>query len=140
MTPSCYSPRMELTQRQREVMDLLVTGMSNREIAEQLGMALRTVKAHLKFAALQNGYKKVSRVELLRAYRQSFNPETGLPLPATLTPAKLEVARLVISGLSNKEVAARRGTTEHVIKNYMRVVLDATGCWSRSELAARYSA
>ena len=37
-----------LTQREREVMDLLVKGMTNREIAESLVITNNTVKRHLK--------------------------------------------------------------------------------------------
>lgn len=35
-----------LTQREREVMDLVVTGRKNRQIAEALGISVKTVEAH----------------------------------------------------------------------------------------------
>jgi len=35
-----------LTQREREVMDLVVAGKRNREIAEQLSVSIKTVEAH----------------------------------------------------------------------------------------------
>jgi DNA-binding NarL/FixJ family response regulator len=38
-----------LSQRRREVLNLLVQGKSNEDIAEALGMALNTVKVHLAF-------------------------------------------------------------------------------------------
>ncbi len=52
-----------------------------------------------------------------------------------LTPTENKVAELVASGLSNKEVAARIGTTEQCVKNYNRSIFDKLGVWSRLELA-----
>lgn len=42
------SPLRSLTERQRETLQLLVQGLSNKEIARQLGLLESTVKAHLK--------------------------------------------------------------------------------------------
>lgn len=46
-----------------------------------------------------------------------------------------QIIRLVANGLKNKEVAVAVGTTEHVIKNYLRVIYDKIGLWNRVELA-----
>jgi DNA-binding NarL/FixJ family response regulator len=40
-------PAAELTPREREVLDLLATGLANKQIARRLGITERTVKAHL---------------------------------------------------------------------------------------------
>lgn len=48
------------------------------------------------------------------------------------------IVELVASGLKNKEVARQVGTTEHVIKNYLRVIYDKLGLWNRVELALWY--
>ena len=48
------------------------------------------------------------------------------------------VIQLVAQGLKNKEVAEAIGTTEHVIKNYLRVIYDKLGLWNRVELALWY--
>lgn len=45
------------------------------------------------------------------------------------------VIQLVAQGLKNKEVADAIGTTEHVVKNYLRVIYDKLGLWNRVELA-----
>lgn len=50
------------------------------------------------------------------------------------------VIELVAQGLKNKEVAERIGTTEHVVKNYLRVIYDKLGLWNRVELALWYEA
>jgi DNA-binding NarL/FixJ family response regulator len=58
----------------------------------------------------------------------------------TRTPNEREhrVIRLVAQGLKNKEVADEIGTTEHVVKNYLRVIYDKLGLWNRVELALWY--
>ena len=51
-----------------------------------------------------------------------------------------KVIELVAQGLKNKEVADEIGTTEHVVKNYLRVIYDKLGLWNRVELALWYEA
>ena len=45
------------------------------------------------------------------------------------------VIELVAQGLKNREVADAIGTTEHVVKNYLRIIYDKLGLWNRVELA-----
>lgn len=52
-----------------------------------------------------------------------------------ITDREQQVIALVASGLKNKEVAEQLGTTEHVVKNYLRVIYDKLGFWNRVELA-----
>lgn len=54
-----------------------------------------------------------------------------------LTPAEEEVARLVIEGCSNQEVAARRGASVKTVANQLRRIYSKLGIVSRYELAAR---
>jgi DNA-binding NarL/FixJ family response regulator len=58
------------------------------------------------------------------------------------TPNEREqrVIELVAQGLKNKEVATEIGTTEHVVKNYLRTIYDKLGLWNRVELALWYEA
>ena len=58
-------------------------------------------------------------------------------LYGTRIPSEREqrVIHLVAQGLKNREVARRIGTTEHVIKNYLRVIYDKLGFYNRVELA-----
>jgi DNA-binding NarL/FixJ family response regulator len=48
------------------------------------------------------------------------------------------VIELVAQGLKNREVASEIGTTEHVVKNYLRTIYDKLGLWNRVELALWY--
>ena len=58
----------------------------------------------------------------------------------TRTPSEREsrVIELVAQGMKNNEVAHAIGTTEHVVKNYLRVIYDKLGLWNRVELALWY--
>jgi DNA-binding NarL/FixJ family response regulator len=52
-----------------------------------------------------------------------------------LTAKEIRVATLVWEGLTNREIAKIIGTTEQVVKNYLRTAFDKLGVWSRLELA-----
>jgi len=52
-----------------------------------------------------------------------------------LTAKESQVAGLVWGGLTNREIAVAIGTTEQVVKNYLRNTFDKLGVWSRLELA-----
>ena len=52
-----------------------------------------------------------------------------------LTTKEMQVAGLVWEGLTNREIAHTIGTTEQVVKNYLRNTFDKLGVWSRLELA-----
>lgn len=50
------------------------------------------------------------------------------------------VIELVAEGLKNRDIANAIGTTEHVVKNYLRAIYDKLGLWNRVELALWYEA
>lgn len=52
-----------------------------------------------------------------------------------LTAKEVQVATLVWQGLTNKDIASVLGTSEQVIKNYLRSTFDKLGVWTRLELA-----
>jgi len=52
-----------------------------------------------------------------------------------LTAKEVQVAGLVFEGRTNREIAETIGTTEQVVKNYLRSTFDKLGVWSRLELA-----
>lgn len=62
------------------------------------------------------------------------------PLPkACLTKAEQAVVALVVDGLSNAEIAERRGTSVHTVSNQLAAIFRKTGVGSRVELASRFS-
>ncbi len=56
-----------LTQREREIVELIATGKTNREIAERLFISLATVKDHVSNAFRKTGVR--NRVELTNLFR-----------------------------------------------------------------------
>ena len=52
-----------------------------------------------------------------------------------LTIKEMQVATLVWEGLTNRQIATIMGTSEQVVKNYLRTTFDKLGVWSRLELA-----
>jgi DNA-binding NarL/FixJ family response regulator len=64
-------PGEQMTPREREVLDLLGEGLSNREIAERLGISDHTVKFHV--ASIYGKLHATSRAEAVRlAFRRGM--------------------------------------------------------------------
>ena len=70
---------------------------------------------------------------------EAYRTQGGRPHPARskvqLTPKEALIVSCVTQGMKNKEIAARVGTTEQVVKNYLRKVYDKLGVADRLELA-----
>jgi len=72
---------------------------------------------------------------VLEAYRtQGVRPTSPRP-KVQLTPKESLIVSCVTQGMKNKETALRVGTTEQVVKNYLRKVYDKLGVADRLELA-----
>jgi DNA-binding NarL/FixJ family response regulator len=72
---------------------------------------------------------------VLEAYRsQGVRPVSQRP-KVQLTPKESLIVSCVTQGMKNKEIALRVGTTEQVVKNYLRKVYDKLGVADRLELA-----
>ena len=72
---------------------------------------------------------------VLDAYRtQGMRPQTSRT-KVQLTPKEALIVSCVTQGMKNKEIAQRVGTTEQVVKNYLRKVYDKLGVADRLELA-----
>lgn len=68
---------IKITQRDGQVLDLLVQGCSNKEIAEQLNISPRTVKQHLRTLFLRAGITEGrKRVKLATAMFQKEQRQT----------------------------------------------------------------
>src|ERR1700758_29234 len=72
---------------------------------------------------------------VLQAYRNQNNRPTGSRPKVQLTPKEMLIVSCVTQGMKNKEIALRVGTTEQVVKNYLRKVYDKLGVADRLEVA-----
>jgi DNA-binding NarL/FixJ family response regulator len=72
---------------------------------------------------------------VLDAYRNQGNRPAGSRPKVQLTPKESLIVSCVTQGMKNKEIALRVGTTEQVVKNYLRKVYDKLGVADRLELA-----
>ena len=84
----------ELSERELEILRLLATGVSNKEIAAQLFLSINTVKVHLRniFAKLN----VQSRTEAtLTAIQRGWVVVPGTTVPSMTLPAKRDAAPLV---------------------------------------------
>lgn len=60
--------------------------------------------------------------------------ERGRLVLRALTSSERRVLVLVCAGFANKTIAERMGTTEQVVKNFMRGILQKSGRRNRCEL------
>lgn len=72
---------------------------------------------------------------VLEAYRTQGARAGSARTKVQLTPKESLIVSCVTQGMKNKEIAHRVGTTEQVVKNYLRKVYDKLGVADRLELA-----
>src|SRR6478735_1668049 len=120
-------PDQELT------LDLLRRGahaVVSREVDSEL-----FVECLRKVAAGEAWLEPHAMKWVLEAYRtQGTRPQTSRT-KVQLTPKEALIVSCVTQGMKNKEIAIRVGTTEQVVKNYLRKVYDKLGVADRLELA-----
>jgi len=72
---------------------------------------------------------------VIEAYRAQAAQPTSPRNRVRLTPKEVQIVAGVTQGLRNKEIAQEVGTTEQVVKNYLRKIYDKLGVSDRLELA-----
>jgi DNA-binding NarL/FixJ family response regulator len=72
---------------------------------------------------------------VLEAFRTQGAKGPGGRSKVQLTPKESLIVSCVTQGMKNREIAVRVGTTEQVVKNYLRKVYDKLGVADRLELA-----
>jgi two-component system nitrate/nitrite response regulator NarL len=72
---------------------------------------------------------------VIEAYRAQATQLTGPRNKVRLSEKELLIIAGVTQGMKNKDIAQEIGTTEQVVKNYLRKVYDKLGVSDRLELA-----
>jgi len=107
-----------------------VRGIIKRSVAPEL-----LIKCVRKVAEGETWLDNQGVNWVIEAYRtQSAHPTSAKP-KGRLTDKELLIVACVTQGMKNKEIASEVGTTEQVVKNYLRKVYDKLGVSDRLELA-----
>jgi DNA-binding NarL/FixJ family response regulator len=107
-----------------------VRGIIKRSVAPEL-----LIKCVRKVAEGETWLDNQGVNWVIEAYRtQTAHPNAAKP-KGRLTDKELLIVACVTQGMKNKEIATEVGTTEQVVKNYLRKVYDKLGVSDRLELA-----
>lgn len=129
---------------------VIVTEAPNRELTLDLFRhgAHSIVSREVDSELFIEGLRKVARGEpwleshaatwVFEAYRAQTTRAASVPSHVRLTRREALIASCVSQGMTNKEIAVRIGTTEQVVKNYLRRVYSKIGVADRLELALYY--
>ena len=140
--------RNTVTQRQREILALVMQGLTNKEIAHALGIVKHTVDNHLTDVMARMGVTSRTELAMLAVTRPKTLAGTlatrpvggrgrmpaGGPRPP-LGPYQRELAALVAEGLSNEEIADMLGVTYGAVAKGLARIYARTGIANRTELA-----
>lgn len=147
LTPSPADAVSDLLRQYSELRVVVVTQQPDEELTLELlrrgahGIVSREIEPELLVDCL----RKVAQGEpwldsrgmrwVLEAYRTQGVRPASSRTKVQLTPKESLIVSCVTQGMKNKEIALRVGTTEQVVKNYLRKVYDKLGVADRLELA-----
>ena len=107
-----------------------VRGVVPRSISPDL-----LIKCVRKIAAGETWIDNRAVSWVIEAYRAQAVSMTSPRTQPKLSPKELLMITCITRGMRNKEIAYQVGTTEQVVKNYLRKVYDKLGVSDRLELA-----
>lgn len=77
----------------------------------------------------------VSNGERMLTSSGDLEDSVGERMREVLSARELQIIGFVVQGFKNRQIASEIGTTEQVVKNYLRSIYDKTGSSDRLELA-----
>ena len=107
-----------------------VRGIVSRSISPDL-----LVRCVRRIAAGETWIDNQSVSWVIEAYRAQAAALVNPRVQPKLTPKEMAIITCITQGKRNKEIAFQLGTTEQVIKNYLRKIYDKLGVSDRLELA-----
>jgi DNA-binding NarL/FixJ family response regulator len=147
LTPNPVDAVAELLRQNPALRVVVVTPGADEELTLDLfrrgahGIVSREVEPELlveclrKVVAGETWLDQQGMRWVMEAYRNQTNRPAGSRPKVQLTPKETLIVSCVTQGMKNKEIALRVGTTEQVVKNYLRKVYDKLGVADRLELA-----
>lgn len=107
-----------------------VRGIVSRSISPDL-----LVRCVRRIAAGETWIDNQSVSWVIEAYRAQASALVNPRTQPKLSPKEMAIITCITQGKRNKEIAFQLGTTEQVIKNYLRKIYDKLGVSDRLELA-----
>ena len=107
-----------------------VRGIISRSISPDL-----LVRCVRRIAAGETWIDNQSVSWVIEAYRAQAAALVNPRVQPKLSPKEMAIITCITQGKRNKEIAYQLGTTEQVIKNYLRKIYDKLGVSDRLELA-----
>ena len=107
-----------------------VRGIISRSISPDL-----LVRCVRRIAAGETWIDNQSVSWVIEAYRAQASALVNPRTQPKLSPKEMAIITCITQGKRNKEIAYQLGTTEQVIKNYLRKIYDKLGVSDRLELA-----
>ena len=107
-----------------------VRGIISRSISPDL-----LVRCVRRIAAGETWIDNQSVSWVIEAYRAQASALVNPRTQPKLSPKEMAIITCITQGKRNKEIAFQLGTTEQVIKNYLRKIYDKLGVSDRLELA-----
>ena len=147
LTPNPVEAVAELMRLNTKLKIVVVTPGSDEELTLDLfrkgahGIVSREVEPELLVECLRKVVAGDTWLDpqgvrwVMEAFRNQTNRPAGSRPKVQLTPKETLIVSCVTQGMKNKEIALRVGTTEQVVKNYLRKVYDKLGVADRLELA-----
>jgi DNA-binding NarL/FixJ family response regulator len=105
------------------------------------GIVTRSIAPDLLIRCIRKVYEGETWLDnkgvnwVIEAYRAQASQLTSPRSRVKLSPKEIKIIAGVTQGLRNKDIAQEVGTTEQVVKNYLRKVYDKLGVSDRLELA-----
>jgi FixJ family two-component response regulator len=128
--------RQRLTQLatdERQVLDLIVQGLSCEEIARRLNMSLPTVEGHQKTILLTAGTESVPQLARIVRSKPGVTAQQRL---AHLTPDEQQVLELLFEGYLCSQIASRLNMSVPTVEGHRKTILYAGGVESIGHLWA----
>src|SRR5208337_121181 len=147
LAPNPVEAVADLIRQNPQIRIVVVTPNADEELTLELfrrgahGIVSREVEPELlvdclrKVAAGETWLDSQAVHWVMEAYRNQNSRPSGSRPKVQLTPKETLIVSCVTQGMKNKEIALRVGTTEQVVKNYLRKVYDKLGVADRLELA-----
>lgn len=147
LAPNPVEAVADLLRQNPDLRIVVVTPASEEELTLDLfrrgahGIVSREVEPEIlvdclrKVAAGETWLDRQGMHWVMEAFRNQNSRPAGSRPKVQLTPKESLIVSCVTQGMKNKEIALRVGTTEQVVKNYLRKVYDKLGVADRLELA-----